>query len=324
MKKKGISFILTVFFLFIEIFIYMKFYSSEIYTDLRSEFWLFHFGASIIFIAFFYFILRRDIGYYDVLIIFFPIIGVGIMVFGEIFDLKKNIENHIEEAYSVEEYKKRKEEENFINFYTDINTLSAYDFLLLEDSNIKKKFLFEFSSPDIAFKVEIYQKALLDKDVEVIHYAAIELNKLEVKLQENIKKAEESENIYDIYKAYKEYINSGLLYENVLLFYQNKTLNILLKIIEKDKDMEEELLEIYLKMNKKIEYEELIRRILEEKFSKEILEKFLEFLYRENRFREMLDLYKKYNISEIKLPTLFSDIVFADRGEKNGCDLRNM
>lgn len=306
-KHKIIIFLLSILFLIIEILNFKNLYNLETYIDLRSSFWIFHFIFSIIFIGIFYFLLKEDIGYYDVFIIFFPILGIFIMILSEIFDLKKEIENPIEEVYSINEYKQKKEEDEFINFYADLNTLSAYDFLLLEDSKIKKKFLFEFNSPDVNFKVEIFQKALLDKDVEVIHYAAIELNKIDVKLQENIKIAEETKNLYKIYNAYKEYINSGLLCEDILTFYQKKALNILLKIIEFDKNMNIELLDIYYKMKNKKEYENLLKILLEENSSKELLERFLKFLYDENRFREMMEIYKKYNMLEIKLPALFDE-----------------
>lgn len=93
---------------------------------------------------------------------------------------------------------------------------------------------------------------MLDDDIDVIHYAAAELNKIDVRLQENIKNAEKEKNLYKIYDAYREYIDSGLLFESILKFYQNKTLSLLLQLVEKDKRKEYELLKLYRKIGEKI------------------------------------------------------------------------
>lgn len=305
MKNRTINILILVFFFIFEIINFYYNYTSSIYTNLRSTFWLIHFSISLIYIFSSYFLFKTDIGYYDVLIIFFPGLGFFIMILDTLFDMKKDIENNIEESYSLEMYKQEKQEEEFINFYIDINTVGAYDSLLIKNSEEKKKFLFEFNPPDISFKVEILQKALLDNDIDVIHYAATELNKIDVRLQENIKKAKKNGNLHEIYTAYQKYINSGLLFESILEFYQKKTLFILLKLVEKDKKYEYELLKLYKEIGEKSKYEELLNRLLINNSSKALVEKLMQFLYNENRFRDMLAIHAKYKKFGIKLPALF-------------------
>lgn len=306
MKNKTLNILILLIFFVAEIFNFKYNYTSNTYIDLRSRFWLIHLTISFIYIFLFNYIFKVDIGYYDVFILFFPGLGFFIMILGGIFDFKENIENHIEEAYSMEMYKREKLEEDYINFYIDINTIGAYDSLLVKNSKEKKKFLFEFNPPKISFKVEILQKALLDEDIDVIHYAAAELNKIDVRLQENIKKAEKEKDLYKIYAAYKEYINSGLLFESILKFYQKKTLSLLLQLVEIDKRKEYELLELYGKIGEKTKYEILLKQLLNKNASINLVKKLMRFLYEENRYREMLDIYQKYKNYDIKLPALFN------------------
>lgn len=306
MKSKTLNILILIIFFGFEILNFKYNYTSNIYTDLRSSFWLIHLLIASAYIILFNYIFKADIGYYDVFIIFFPGLGFFIMILGGFFDIKKDIENHIEEAYSMEMYKKEKQEEDYINFYLDINTVGAYDSLLVKNSEEKKKFLFEFNPPKISFKVEILQKALLDDDIDVIHYAAAELNKIDVRLQENIKNAEKEKNLYKIYDAYREYIDSGLLFESILKFYQNKTLSLLLQLVEKDKKKEYELLKLYRKIGEKNKYEILLKELLNKNPSVILVKKLMRFLYKENRYKEMLDIHQKYKNYDIKLPALFN------------------
>ncbi|RGY65070.1 hypothetical protein DXA30_06120 [Fusobacterium ulcerans] len=306
MKSKTLNILILIIFFGFEILNFKYNYTSNTYTDLRSSFWLVHLLISFVYIVLFNYIFKIDIGYYDVFIIFFPGLGFFIMILGGFFDIKKDIENHIEEAYSMEMYKKEKQEEDYINFYLDINTVGAYDSLLVKNSEEKKKFLFGFNPPKISFKVEILQKALLDDDIDVIHYAAAELNKIDVRLQENIKNAEKEKNLYKIYDAYREYIDSGLLFESILKFYQNKTLSLLLQLVEKDKRKEYELLKLYRKIGEKNKYEILLKKLLNKNASLGLVKKLIQFLYEENRYKEMLDIHQKYKNYDIKLPALFN------------------
>lgn len=140
MKSKTLNILILIIFFGFEILNFKYNYTSNTYTDLRSSFWLIHLLIASVCIILFNYIFKADIGYYDVFIIFFPGLGFFIMILGGFFDIKKDIENHIEEAYSMEMYKKEKQEEDYINFYLDINTVVAYDSLLVKNSEEKKNF----------------------------------------------------------------------------------------------------------------------------------------------------------------------------------------
>lgn len=303
MKNKKTEFFLMVSFLILEIINFKHNYSREIYTNLRSIFWIWHFVIAFFYIISFDFIMKSNIWYYDIAVIFFPCLGILMMMVCNVFEVKEKIEDNIAQSFSEDKII----DDNYeLNFYDDLNTIGAYDSLLVKNAKEKKKFLYEFNPLNIAFKVKILQKALLDDDIDVIHYSATELNKIDVKLQEKVKSAEKKGNLKNIYKAYKEYINSGLLMDSILDFYQEKILKILSKLVEEDKKYEKELLELYIKMGKKLEYEQFLRKTLNKESSKSLVERLIKFLYGENRYREMLEVHKAYNNYGIELPVLFN------------------
>lgn len=154
-------------------------------------------------------------------------------------------------------------------------------------------------------KVEILEKALKDEDINVIHYAAVELNRIDVELQKNIKEAEKTGDKHKLYQAYREYINSGILKDFMLTFYLEKTLDLLLELSGEKGKLREELLTIYERLDKKDEYEKLLQNLIAESEKRELVELMLEFLYKENRYEEMLKYYKKYSNSGAVLPEIF-------------------
>lgn len=88
---------------------------------------------------------------------------------------------------------------------------------------------------NLKIRVEVLKKALKDDDMEVIHYAATELNKLDEKFQNKIKAlSKQIEKKEELLKKYREYCESGLLESNILEYYQKK-LNNLSREIEEEK-----------------------------------------------------------------------------------------
>lgn len=51
-----------------------------------------------------------------------------------------------------------------------------------------------------------------------------------------------------------------------------------------------------------MEYENLLKELTEESDEKAYIEKLLEFLYRENRYEELMEYYKKYKNLDIYIP----------------------
>jgi len=293
--------------LLIEIILLVMFSRNGEILNFRSIYWIFHFVSSILFIYFCKNIMKNDLEYYDVFIIIFPVIGIIMFIFDIIFSfwkVKRAIADEIlgQEDDFYNNLEKIKKDYDLSEF----DVMSSYDLLLSSNNKNKKRFLFSYESKDPKLKVEILQRALLDENTEVIHYAATELNKLDAGLQEKINTLEkEREDItdknelkeinYKIYKFYKQYINSGLLVEEILDFYQRKTLELLqdLDIDENKKELEK--INLYENMKNKKEYEKLLKDRISKYSESEMMSKYLRFLHKENRFEDLLLKYKEYN-----------------------------
>ena len=297
MKSKILNYIVLLVFFLVDIINFNLNYREESFDTLRSEFWLFHMGVSIIYILISTTILKNDLEYYDLFMFFVE----------EIFSIfKGSIKNSIEEAYDIEKYVKDDGEEE-LELQKELNTIAAYDSLTVKTPDEKKKFIFEFNPPNVDFKVEILERALKDRDINVIHYAAVELNRLDVEFQKNIKEQEKKGDKLGLYKAYMEYINSGILKDFMVEVYLEKSLDLLLNLVEGDKTLREELLILYKKADKKVEYEKLLGELIGENPEKRLVEEMLKFLYSENRFEEMLEYHQNYKALDIALPYGFDD-----------------
>lgn len=305
MKNKILNIMILLVFLVIELYNFKENYNNFSFNSLKSKFWLTHIGISTIYIIITTYILKIDIGYFDVFIFFLPLVGIGVLLCDILFSIfKGKIKNNIEEAYDIEKYITDDIEEK-IELQNSLNTIAAYDALTVKNLEEKKKFIFEFNPPNIDFKVEILERALKDEDIDVIHYAAVELNRIDEELQNNIKEAERIGDKLRLYLAYNEYINSGILKNFMLIFYLEKSLNLLLELSQEKPELREDMLIIYGKLNKKLEYEELLESLIKESERKELIELMLEFLYKENRYEDMLKYYKRYSNIGIELPEIF-------------------
>lgn len=168
----------------------------------------------------------------------------------------------IEELLHTEELKEEKRQRFFSE---EFEVMSYCDLLSSDNIGEKKTFLFSFQTKEIELKVKILKKALLDKNIDVIHYAATELNKVETELQNKINKFEKENNREELYKTYKTYINSGLLYDSVLEFYLRKAIELLENLDEDTIDKEKELLFLYKLSGKKEEYEDILKKRIKKK-----------------------------------------------------------
>ena len=256
-NRKIYLFILTVFLLIAEIIIVKSFYTVEVLLNFRSTFWLLHEGAVLIFLGLCHYILREEIGYFDIFVLLFPLLGVIFLIFEEIFFFWKVSQSLVEEVLFSEVNYENEREEDFSAANFDV--MSSYDLFLSDNSEKKKKFLFSYNPSDISVKTEILQRALLDENIDVIHYAATELNTIDTEIQAKINSAEKreksKENDLRIYRLYKKYNKSGLLFGAISDFYRKKMFGMLnnLKISQEEK--EKELIDIYEKLEYKEEYE---------------------------------------------------------------------
>ena len=203
----------------VEILIVKHFYQTEELFHFRSLFWSFHELVTLIFLGISYIFLHEDIGYYDVFLLLFPLIGISLLLLERIFQKWKVSNAVIDELLSSDEQEEKKEQK-FIP--EEFEIMSYYDLLSSDNIDEKKTFLFSFQPKEIDLKIKILKKALLDKNIDVIHYAATELNKIETELQNKINELEKKHDKEELYRTYKTYINSGLLYDSILEFYLRK------------------------------------------------------------------------------------------------------
>ncbi|BBM57805.1 hypothetical protein JMUB4039_1785 [Leptotrichia trevisanii] len=315
----GISFL----FFLVEILLLIMLSKNDDILNFRSLFWILHLALSIIFIFVYKRFFQESIGYYDIFIIIFPVVGIFLFFMDEIFSIwkvKKAIAEEVLGNNEVEEILQKLKKDYMVS---EFDVMSSYDLLSSSNNDNKKKFLFSFESKDPKLKVEMLQRALQDENTEVIHYAATEVNKLDAGIQEKINNIEkekiketDKEEIkkldYKIFKLYKSYVDSGLLFGEILNFYQNKTLEILKNLQISEKEREFFLIELYENMSNESDYENLLKDRISKYSESEIITKYLKFLYRQNRFEELINEYRKYEKmgnSQIEKPVFLEEIL---------------
>lgn len=306
MNKNSKLDILVIILFVVEVLLVKYFYQTEDLLHFRSLFWGFHELATLIFLGISYIFLHEDVGYYDVFLILLPLIGIFLLLLERIFQKWKVSNAVIEELLSSNE-KERKIEKKFIP--EEFEVMSYYDLLSSDNVDEKKTFLFSFQTEKIELKVKILKKALLDKNIDVIHYAATELNKIETELQNKIHTLEKENNKEELYKTYKTYINSGLLYDSILEFYLRKAAELLGNLDKNTIYKEEELLSLYKLGGEKEEYEDILKKRIKKKEEKKDIQDYCYFLYQENRFEDLLEIFKKYKSKNIEIPYCFKQYV---------------
>ena len=291
--------VLVIMLFIVEILIVKHFYQTEELFHFRSLFWGFHELVT-------YILLHEDIGYYDVFLILFPLIGISLLLLERIFQKWKVSNAVIDELLSSDEQEEKKEQK-FVP--EEFEIMSYYDLLSSDNIDEKKKFLFSFQTKEIDLKIKILKKALLDKNIDVIHYAATELNKIETELQNKISELEKKGDKEELYRTYKTYINSGLLYDSILEFYLRKAAELLGSLDKNTIDKGKELLCLYKLGNEIVEYEDILKKRIKKKEEKKDIQDYCYFLYQENRFEDLLKILKKYKSKNIEIPYCFKQYV---------------
>lgn len=260
------------------------FFGNGIFS-FRSYFWIFHFSTTLIFLWLEKFFKEKE--GYEVFILLFPSIGYFMLLIEYLTRFKVRFDKTLENSESYEKYLEDKEKEIVVQSSVDLNFIGAYDILAVGSPEEKKDFLIEFETFNVKFKIDVLKKALLDKDTNVIHYAATEINKIDEKFQKNIKKYKKEENMEKLCEIYFNYLLSGLLEDEILKFYQNITLKLLK---EKSK---ETLKNVYMRLviYKNMKNHSKIKKIIKELLYKETLPEYIfdfikEYYYEENEIEK--------------------------------------
>lgn len=282
-------------FIFLILDILIFFYFKNGLLSFRSYFWISHFSLALIFI----YLNRLFLGenQFDIFILIFPIVGYVMALINNFLFFREYFKSDIEINENLEKYILNEEKEIIVNSSIDLNLIGAYDILAVGTPTEKKNFLIGFETQNLKFKVDVLKKALWDEDIEVIHYAATEINKIDENFQKVIKEKEMLKDSNELSKIYYDYCTSGLLLGEILEFYQNKYIDIAkskenLNIINKYN-----LLTIYKDMKDYKACNRLIQELIEKKDLDEKIVEFIEKYYYDLNDYEMLKEVKKWQKS---------------------------
>ena len=131
--------VLVIMLFIVEILIVKHFYQTEELFHFRSLFWGFHELVTLIFLGISYIFLHEDIGYYDVFLILFPLIGISLLLLERIFQKWKVSNAVIDELLSSDEQEEKKDIQDYCYFLYQEN---RFEDLL--------KILKKYKSKDIA------------------------------------------------------------------------------------------------------------------------------------------------------------------------------
>lgn len=282
-------------FIFLILDILIFFYFKNGLLSFRSYFWISHFSLALIFI----YLNRLFLGenQFDIFILIFPIVGYVMALINNFLFFREYFKSDIEINENLEKYILNEEKEIIVNSSIDLNLIGAYDILAVGTPTEKKNFLIGFETQNLKFKVDVLKKALWDEDIEVIHYAATEINKIDENFQKVIKEKGMLKDSNELSKIYYDYCTSGLLLGEILEFYQNKYIDIAkskenLNIIDKYN-----LLTIYKDMKDYKACNRLIQELIEKKDLDEKIVEFIEKYYYDLNDYEMLKEVKKWQKS---------------------------
>lgn len=291
MKIKKIFFI----FIFLLLDILIFFYFKDGILSFRSYFWIFHFSLALIFIYSCRLFLKEK--QFDIFILIFPIVGYSMVLINEFLFFKDYFKSDVEINEDLEKYILDEENKIIVNSSIDLNLIGAYDILAVGTPMEKKNFLIGFETQNIKFKVDVLKKALWDEDIEVIHYAATEINKIDEKFQKLIQEKTLLNDLNEICDTYYKYCTSGLLIGEILEFYQRKYIYYLK--LKKELNIKDKfnLLIIYKDMENYNECDKLIKDFMKSKNLDKDMVEFIEKYYYDLNDFEMLKEVKKWQKS---------------------------
>lgn len=291
MKIKYILFISV--FLILDSLIFYNFKNEVL--SFRSYFWICHFSLSLIFIY-----LNKLISgekQFDILILIFPVIGYCMILINQFLFFRDYFKSDIEINEDLEKYILNEEKEIIVNSSIDLNLIGAYDILAVGTPVEKKNFLIGFETQNLKFKIEVLKKALWDEDIEVIHYAATEINKIDENFQKLIKEKTNLKNLNEICEVYYDYCTSGLLIGEILEFYQKKYIYYVKSKKEIESRDKYNLLNIYKDMKNYMECDKLIEDIIKNESLDQTTVEFIEKYYYDLNNNEMLKEVRRWQKS---------------------------
>lgn len=240
-------------------------------------------------------------------LIFLILPGIGALIYGAsyislyITGAKKALFD-LHHAYSDEEITYKKVES--IDFGQIAKLMSMSGVFSHADAVNKKDAIVDVLSADVVKNCREIKRGLADDDQEVVHYAASTLNYLETRFEKAIRDARSraaedlsEENLQEVVALYENYMDSGLLEDDIIPMYVKKVIETLeLQVSEFGMSVRPavQLAQSYLRIGRK---EEAVTLLLEvaSQFPDDITLQFMLMQY----FYQSGDLVQVRNIADI-------------------------
>lgn len=298
---KGIILLLTIFEGQIT---YMAFYteSLEFYNFL-----ILHILA--IFVLFFYNqYKKKDISMYNRLAIAIPFAGIFLYWMHIVFLEEKDF-NIVEQVFDFEKYLDEKNFLKDVNLGDELKLISAIDTMDVEGGKKKKEFITNFKPQDIKIRVKMLKKGLIDKDIEVVHYSAVEFNQLSENFEKQLRKykkqykdSKKEKDFNDLIIFYESYLKNNILVGDILNLHREMYIKILEERIEVDNRLKNyiRLLNMYLVTKQYDQIEKECKKLLKVKENNFGIYIILTKLYYEsNDLKGLKEIYRRYKEEEM-------------------------
>jgi len=259
---------------------------------------------------------KRDSFIYNQLTIAVPFIGIFLYLMDLIF-LRKNGFKIVEDVFDFEKFLDEKKLLTDLNIREELKLVSAIDTMNIKGVDEKKEFITKFKPQDMGVRIRVLKKGLEDKDIEVVHYSAVEFNQLSENFEKQLRKYKKKykdtklqEDFYHLIVFYKKYMEVGILDGEILSIYREDYIELLKEKLLIDDKLEDHLkiLDMYLISKKYSEIEKTSKTLLE-KYPKDyrVYEILVRFFYEKEDLDSLKEIYSKYK--KIKTNTNQSKII---------------
>lgn len=235
---------------------------------------------------------------YNQLTIAIPFIGIFLYLIDLVF-LRKNDFKIVKDVFDFEKYLEEKKLLTDLDLREELKLVSAIDTMNIKGVDEKKEFITKFKPQDMGVRIRVLKKGLEDKDIEVVHYSAVEFNQLSESFEKQLrkykkkyKKSKLREDFQHLIIFYGKYIEVGILDGVILNIYREDYIELLKERVLIDDKLEDHLkiLDMYLILKKYTEIEKIGKKLLE-RYPKDyrVYEIMIRFYYE----KEDLDRLKK-------------------------------
>lgn len=258
---------------------------------------------------------KRDAFIYNGLTIAIPFVGIFLYLIDLVF-IRKNDFEIVKDVFDFEKYLIGKKLLTNLDLAAELKLVSATDTMDIKGVEEKKEFITKFKSHDMGIRIRILKKGLEDKDIEVVHYSAVEFNQLSEKFEKQLRKCKKTynqskirEDFQSLIIFYRKYLKIGILEGEILNMYRENYIELLEERILIDNKLEDHLKILYMKLTLKkyLEVEEAGRKLLK-KYPEDYrtYEIMIKFYYENENLDGLKEIYYKYknvktNITQSKI-----------------------